>query len=506
MHCRAVVALASAERTFVQRTIVSSQLFLFMCAQAPKEKSFPLSNFEDFNLAQPLVRAIEAKGYKTATPIQVDAIPLVMEGRDIVGCAQTGTGKTAAFALPAMHRLLTAGQRNPSGKQGRNIRALILAPTRELTAQVAESFVAYGKFTKLRHAVIFGGVSQVPQVRKLRGGVDTLIATPGRLLDLINQGHVDLSHVEMLIFDEADQMLDMGFIHDLRRIESYVPKGRQTLMFSATMPKEIRQLADQWLDKPANVQTARDSAPAEKVEQAVYFVERRQKVRLLEQFLHKTAGGRTLVFSRTKHGADKIVQHLLKGKIRATAIHGNKSQSARKRALDQFKSKSPPVLIATDVAARGLDIKDVEHVINYDLPETPETYVHRIGRTGRAGATGRAVSFCTSDEVFQLRGIEKLTRRKIEVALDHPELTSDIAPEPTQAPGKSFRRYNKQKSGSQQQSRRKKPSNGTANGYKKKATTGSRPARGSGKPGGKAGSGASSKRQGQRRQTTGSKG
>jgi len=411
-----------------------------------------LSKFEDLNLAGSLLRALEEKGYETATPIQTDAIPPILKGSDLVGCAQTGTGKTAAFALPTLHRLLTAGQRNqpkgnrPGGKKRKVIRALVLAPTRELTAQIGDSFAAYSRFSKLRHAVVFGGVSQVPQVRKLQAGIDTLIATPGRLLDLINQKHIDLSHVEILIFDEADQMLDMGFIHDLRKIVSFCPDRRQTLMFSATMPSEIRKLATEWLHKPVNVQTARVSAPAEKVSQSVYFVERRQKVRLLEQFLQNTAGGRTLVFSRTKHGADKIVKFLQKGKIRAAAIHGNKSQSARQRALEQFKSKSPPVLVATDIAARGLDINDVSHVINYDFPEVPETYVHRIGRTARAGASGSAVSFCTSDDVYTLRGIEKLTRRKIDVATDHPELTSDIAPEPTVAQGKSFRRGG-QKSG-----------------------------------------------------------
>jgi ATP-dependent RNA helicase RhlE len=446
------------------------------CARKSRKKEFPLSNFADFQLSDPLLRALEAKGYEVATPIQVDAIPQVMKGGDLVGCAQTGTGKTAAFAVPTMHRLLTAGKRNPPAKQQRKIRVLVLAPTRELTAQVGESFASYGRFTQLRHVVIYGGVSQVPQVRKLRGGVDTLIATPGRLLDLIDQGHVDLGHVEILIFDEADQMLDMGFIHDLRRIESYVPKGRQTLMFSATMPAEIRKLADEWLDQPANVRTARISSPAEKVEQSVYFVDRRKKVQLLEQFLQTTAGGRTLVFSRTKHGADKIVRNLQKGKIRATAIHGNKSQSARKRALDQFKSKFPPVLIATDVAARGLDIKDVEHVINYDLPEIPEIYIHRIGRTGRAGATGCAVSFCTSDEMHQLRGIERLTQRKIDIGLEHPELTSSIAPEPTAAPGKSFRRGNFSQKGKQKPRWQKKVKTG-AGGAKgrqnKSATSGS---------------------------------
>jgi ATP-dependent RNA helicase RhlE len=484
--------------------------------RASAERESFLSKFEDFNLSKPLLRALETRGYEVATPIQVDAIPQVMKGGDLVGCAQTGTGKTAAFALPTLHRLLTAGKRNPPAKERRKIRVLVLAPTRELTAQVGASFAAYGQYTKLRHAVVYGGVSQVPQVRQLRSGVDTLIATPGRLLDLIDQGHIDLGHVEILIFDEADQMLDMGFIHDLRRIEAHVPPSRQTLMFSATMPQEIRKLADQWLNQPANVRTARTSAPAE-IQQSVYFVDRRQKVRLLEQFLLNTAGGRTLVFSRTKHGADKIVRQLLKGKIRATAIHGNKSQSARKRALDQFKSQSPPVLIATDVAARGLDIKDVEHVINYDLPVTPEIYVHRIGRTGRAGATGRAVSFCTADEVFQLRGIERLTRRKIDIALDHPDLTSHSAPEPTIGSGKSSRpgrsapkgsspQKGKQKPRWQQGGRGKSGAVGTS-GRKQGSTTGNRSTKESGKPAGSVGGSADgTKRRRQRRHAIGLRG
>lgn len=428
--------------------------------------------FEDLNLASCLVRALKEKGYEKATPIQLDAIPPIMKGQDLVGCAQTGTGKTAAFALPTLHRLLTGGQRNrPGGKKRKLIRALVLAPTRELTAQIGESFAGYSRFSKLRHAVVYGGVSQVPQVRKLRAGIDTLIATPGRLLDLIEQGHVDLSHVEVLIFDEADQMLDMGFIHDLRKIVTFCPERRQTLMFSATMPPTIRKLADEWLYKPVNVQTARVSAPAAKVKQSVYFVERRQKGRLLEQFLNGSAGGRTIVFSRTKHGADKVAKFLQKGKIRAVAIHGNKSQSARQKALSQFKSSSPPILVATDIAARGLDISDVSHVINYDLPETPETYVHRIGRTARAGASGAAVSFVTSDDVFTLRGIEKLTRRTIDVALDQPELTSDVAPAPTVAQGKSFRRSGA-KTGWQRGGRPKSGTPGKRKPAKKKATAG----------------------------------
>jgi ATP-dependent RNA helicase RhlE len=398
-----------------------------------------VSTFAELNLTEPLLRALAAKGYHTPTPIQRDAIPPVMAGRDLVGCAQTGTGKTAAFALPTLHRLhLSTKPAKSQGSGGRQasrrpIRSLILAPTRELASQIAESFVAYGKHTPLQHAMVYGGVSQVPQVRNLQRGIDTLIATPGRLLDLINQGYVDLSNVEILIFDEADQMLDMGFIHDLRRIVTHVPAKRQTLMFSATMPTEIRKLAQEWLNDPTNVQTAAIATSAELVDESVYFVSTKNKVELLEQFLRTTPSERTLVFARTKHGVDKIVKQLLRGKIFAAAIHGNKSQSAREKVLRQFKSSRPPVLVATDVAARGLDITGVSHVINYDLPETPEIYVHRIGRTGRAGATGNAVSFCTSDDVRQLRAVERLTRRRIDVALDQPEITSRVAPEPTEA-------------------------------------------------------------------------
>ncbi len=437
--------------------------------------------FETLDLAPPLLRAVEAKGYELATPIQADAIPPILAGRDVVGCAQTGTGKTAAFALPTLQRLLASVQHsqgaagNPPPSKGgarggipdrreqnaassapvlahplpagdksqkrdrhrpssnpaarRKTRCLVLAPTRELASQIAASFAAYGQFTALRHAVIYGGVSQGPQVKALQHGVDILIATPGRLLDLMNQRHVDLARVEVLILDEADQMLDMGFLPDLRRIIARVPKQRQTLMFSATMPEPIRKLAQEWLAKPVSLQIAAVGEPAAKVDQSVYFVEKASKGRLLQAWLETTAAGRTLVFARTKHGADKIVKHLLKSKIHAAAIHGNKSQNQRERTLQQFKSNRPPVLIATDIAARGLDVKDITHVVNFDLPEAPETYVHRIGRTGRAGAAGVAVSFCSTDEVKHLRGIERLTRRRIEVGAGHEQLT---AAEPAQ--------------------------------------------------------------------------
>ena len=426
--------------------------------------------FETLNIGPALLRAVADKGYEIMTPIQADAIPTILEGRDLIGCAQTGTGKTAAFALPTIHRILEALQKERDGAQSqsesqpqgqpeaeqtsyskadrragrhqsprkpharRKTRCLVLAPTRELVSQIAASFVAYGKHTALRHAVIYGGVGQMPQVKALQHGSDVIIATPGRLLDLMNQGHVDLSKIEILILDEADQMLDMGFIPDLRRIIAKVPEQRQTLMFSATMPQAIRELAHEWLEFPVSVQTAPIATPAELVDQSVYFVEKDTKIRLLENWLQNTPGGRTIIFSRTKHGADKIVKYLTKAKIRSSAIHGNKSQNFRERTLEQFKSKHPPVLVATDIAARGLDIKEVTHVVNYDLPETPETYVHRIGRTGRAGATGSAVSFCTAEEIRYLRGIERLTRRRIEVGQGHDEYTLAAPPAPVDEP------------------------------------------------------------------------
>jgi ATP-dependent RNA helicase RhlE len=377
--------------------------------------------FEDLGLAEQLVRGVRAQGYRTATPIQVQAIPGVLQGRDLMGCAQTGTGKTAAFALPTLQRLSVPPdeRRGTRGRKRRArprpVRSLILAPTRELAVQIGASFAAYGKYSGLRQTVVYGGVGQGPQVRALAAGVDILVATPGRLLDLMNQGHIDLARVEILILDEADQMLDMGFIHDLRRIVARVPRHRQTLMFSATMPGEIRRLADEWLRRPVHVQVSPVASPAEKVHQSVYFVEPLHKLKLLTDVLRNTASSRTLVFARTKRGADKIVKQLQRAGILAAAIHSNKSQNVRQRVLAQFKSPQPPVLVATDIAARGLDVDGISHVINYDLPEVPELYVHRIGRTGRAGAAGRALSFCGREERPRLRRIERLTRRTIEV-------------------------------------------------------------------------------------------
>jgi ATP-dependent RNA helicase RhlE len=404
-----------------------------------------VTNFDQLGLAESLLRAVRAEGYEVATPIQLQAIPPVLAGRDLMGCAQTGTGKTAAFALPTLHRLSTSvspaianGAASPQPKHKHNgsngkhrdsvprvdrrpIRSLILAPTRELAAQIGDSFKTYGRFTGLRYTVVFGGVGQGPQVKALQNGVDVLVATPGRLLDLMDQGHINLRNVEILILDEADQMLDMGFIVPLRKIVAAVPKQRQTLMFSATMPPEIRKLASEWLNDPVHVQVAPVATPAELVEHSVFHVEQQNKPQLLVHFLQNTAFTRTLVFARTKHGADKIVKHLDRSGIRAAAIHSNKSQSVRQRTLAAFKSNRPPVLVATDIAARGLDVDNISHVINYELPEVPEVYVHRIGRTGRAGATGIATSFCGRHERDLLRQIERLTRRTISVEQDQPQ-------------------------------------------------------------------------------------
>jgi ATP-dependent RNA helicase RhlE len=410
-------------------------------------------SFAELQLSENLLRAVREEGYEIATPIQIQAIPPILEGRDLLGCAQTGTGKTAAFALPTLERLSIGGQPR---QRGRAIRTLVLAPTRELASQIGESFRAYGRFTGLRHTVIFGGVGQMPQVRALQHGVDVLVATPGRLLDLMNQGYVNLNKVEILILDEADQMLDMGFIHDLRRIVARVPRERQTLLFSATMPREIRSLADQWLANPVEIQVVPQGTTIELVEQSVHFVEKKAKPKLLAQYVREQGAKRALVFTRTKHGADKLVKHLIEAGLRAAAIHGNKSQSARQHALAQFKSQHPPILVATDIAARGLDIDEVSHVVNFDLPMTPETYVHRIGRTGRAGAAGISVIFCDREERSMLREIERLTRQRITVAggdaggsehdaRDHHEHVAHGHSRPAQRPARHSR-YGTQRS------------------------------------------------------------
>ena len=388
-------------------------------------------SFADLGLAEPLLRSVAAEGYSVPTPIQTKAIPHVLAGRDLLGCAQTGTGKTAAFALPILHHL--AGAEGQKGR--RRIRALVLSPTRELALQIADSFRVYGRFTGLRHIVVYGGVSQRPQTQALTNGVDILVATPGRMLDLMNQGFIDLRSVDTFVLDEGDQMLDMGFIPDVRRIIAKLPTRRQTLLFSATIPNDIRRLADQILHRPVSVHVAPETVAVETVEQSVYFVETNNKPQLLTHFLSNTPNTRVLVFTRTKRAADRVVRRLRTGSVRAEAIHGNKSQGARQRTLDNFKAGFTPVLVATDIAARGLDIDEISHVVNYDLPAVPETYVHRIGRTGRAGAAGVAVSFCGNDERSYLKGIERLISGSILVNQDHPEYsTPQIPSHPRQRP------------------------------------------------------------------------
>ena len=373
--------------------------------------------FNELNLSAPLLKAVSEAGYETPSPIQASAIPPVLEGRDLMGCAQTGTGKTAAFALPMLDRLSGAAPRRKGA-----IRALILTPTRELALQIGESFAAYGKYLKLRSTVIFGGVGQTPQVEAIKKGVDILIACPGRLNDLIGQGYIDLANIEIFVLDEADRMLDMGFVHDVKKVIAKLPAKRQNLMFSATMPKEIEQLAAGILHDPAFVKVDPVSSTVERIDQSLYFVEKGNKKLLLPWLIKNLEPPvqNALVFSRTKHGADKIARDLTKQGITAAAIHGNKSQSARVAALEGFKEGKTKVLVATDIAARGIDISELSHVFNYDLPEVPETYVHRIGRTARAGADGTAVSFCAPEEMEYLAGIEKLNRRKIPVVSGHP--------------------------------------------------------------------------------------
>ena len=373
--------------------------------------------FNELNLSAPVLRAVAQAGYESPSPIQAAAIPPVLAGRDLMGCAQTGTGKTAAFALPMLDRLTASAPR----KKGA-IRALILTPTRELALQIGESFEAYGKYLTLRSTVIFGGVGQAPQVAALKKGVDILIACPGRLNDLVGQGLLDLSNIEIFVLDEADRMLDMGFVHDVKKVIAKLPRQRQNLMFSATMPKEIEQLAAGILHDPAFVKVDPVSSTVDRIQQSLYFVEKGNKKFLLPWLIKnlKPEVVNALVFSRTKHGADKIAKDLNKQGIPAAAIHGNKSQTARVTALEDFKAGKTRVLVATDIAARGIDISELSHVFNYDPPEVPETYVHRIGRTARAGADGTAVSFCAPEEKEYLAGIEKLNRRQIPVVSGHP--------------------------------------------------------------------------------------
>ncbi len=374
-------------------------------------------SFENLNLIEPILRALKTEGYTTPTPIQEQSIPIILERKDLLGCAQTGTGKTAAFAIPIL-QILEGGKIYDKGP--RAIKCLILTPTRELAIQIGESFAAYGRHTGMKHSVIFGGVSQGAQVSALKSGIDILIATPGRLLDLINQKFVHLHYLKIFVLDEADRMLDMGFINDVKKIITKIPQKRQTLFFSATMPPEIQKLANTILVDPEKVEVTPVSSTADTIDQSIFFVEKGDKKKLLIHLLNDNAIKSALIFTRTKHGADKIVKDLVKAGIKTEAIHGNKSQNARQKALSNFKSGQLKALIATDIAARGIDIEELSHVINYELPNVPETYVHRIGRTGRAGSSGIALSFCDDEEMEYLKDIEKLISRSIPVVEEQP--------------------------------------------------------------------------------------
>ena len=374
--------------------------------------------FKDLNITEPILKAIEEKGYANPTPIQVKAIPAALTGKDILGCAQTGTGKTAAFAIPIIQHLQALKKRDKS------IKALILTPTRELALQISECIDDYAKYTQVRHGVIFGGVNQRAQVNMLHKGVDILVATPGRLLDLMNQGYIHLDNVRHFVLDEADRMLDMGFIHDIKRLLPKLPKEKQTLFFSATIPDTIIALTNSLLKQPVKITITPKSSTVDTIEQTIYFVEKKEKSKLLISILHKTEGQSVLVFSRTKHNADRIVRVLSKAGIGSQAIHGNKSQNARQSALENFKTGKIRVMIATDIAARGIDINELPLVINYDLPDVPETYVHRIGRTGRAGNLGTALTFCSQEERKLVNDIQKLTGKVSSINSIYP-LVSD---------------------------------------------------------------------------------
>lgn len=420
--------------------------------------------FTELNLIAPVLQALEEEGYVKPTPIQQKSIPSVLAQRDLLGCAQTGTGKTAAFTLPMLQLMHQAQQEQGMHKGRRPIQGLILTPTRELAIQIGESIQAYGRHLHLRHLVIFGGVSQVPQVQSLQRGVDILVATPGRLLDLMQQGHIHLNDIRFFVLDEADRMLDMGFVHDVKRVIAKLPAKRQSLFFSATMPAEIVQLADMLLTNPVKVEVTPVSSTVEIIQQSVYFTNRKDKQSLLTHLLQDSSIESVLVFTQMKHAADKLAKQLTKAGIRADAIHGNKSQNARQKALEHFKKRISRVLVATDIAARGIDIDELTHVVNFDLPNVPETYVHRIGRTGRAGASGVAISFCDSGEREFLRDIQKLIRKEIPVVTGHPFEggIQEEAPLPSQMQGRNGQQRKRpqqgggnrpQRNGQQQQSR-----------------------------------------------------
>ncbi len=382
--------------------------------------------FQDLNLIEPILKALRTEGYTQPTPIQEQAIPIILKRKDLLGCAQTGTGKTAAFAIPMLQLL---AEDLVSGTKTKAPKALILTPTRELAIQIDESFGAYGRHIPLKRSVIFGGVSQHSQVMSLQKGIDILVATPGRLLDLMNQGYVDLRSIQHFVLDEADRMLDMGFVNDVKKIIAKLPVQRQTLFFSATMPNEIQHLANSILTNPAKVEVTPVSSTANTIDQSIFFTDKKNKNALLTYLLKDKSLKSVLVFTRTKHGADKVVKILNAATIKTAAIHGNKSQNARQAALQNFKSGAIRVLVATDIAARGIDVDDLTHVINYELPEVPETYVHRIGRTGRAGNSGISFSFCDTEEKLLLRDIQKLIGKQIPVRVDHPYPISQTAME-----------------------------------------------------------------------------
>ncbi|HCN51358.1 MAG TPA: DEAD/DEAH box helicase [Chryseobacterium sp.] len=423
-------------------------------------------NFTDLNLIEPIAKAIQEQGYTTPTPIQERSIPDILEGRDFLGCAQTGTGKTAAFSIPILQNL------SKNKISNNHIKALILTPTRELAIQIEENINAYGKYLPLKQLVIFGGVKQGNQEAALRKGVDILVATPGRLLDFIAQGIISLKNLEIFVLDEADRMLDMGFVHDVKRIIKLLPQRRQTLFFSATMPAEIQKLANSILNNPVKVEVTPVSSTADTIKQSVYFVEKDNKLNLLSHILQNDISDSVLVFARTKHGADKIARKLQKDNISAEAIHGNKSQNARQNALNNFKSGKTRVLVATDIAARGIDIDELKFVINFELSDVSETYVHRIGRTGRAGAEGTSISFVDGLDLLNLKNTEKLIGKKIPVIKNHPFHTDDLVAQkrdsnnkPVSAGGEKPKTSNSNSSRSNKN--RKKPSTSASVGFKK---------------------------------------
>lgn len=393
-------------------------------------------NFKELKLSSEILKALDETGYTTPTPIQAQAIPVVLEGKDVLGCAQTGTGKTAAFVIPMLEQI--GKNKDPKGK--RKVVGLIVTPTRELAIQIGESFRDYGKYTNINCTVIFGGVKQGKQTSSLKNGVDVIVATPGRLLDLMQQGFISLKDIQHFVLDEADRMLDMGFIHDVKKLLKALPSKRQSLFFSATMEKEVIKLSNEILDRPVEIAVTPKSSTAEIINQSIYFVDKGNKSKLLLHLLENPEINTVLVFTRTKHGADKVVKILNKNQISAAAIHGNKSQNARQKALGQFKDQKIRVLVATDIAARGIDIDELAYVINYELPNVPESYVHRIGRTGRAGSEGSAIAFCDATEKPYLKGIEKLIKQKIQVVDDHPfplvDVNAKIPPKKPRPPRK----------------------------------------------------------------------